>query len=141
MKRIAVLVLLLVAVATTSYAQCNTPSFPAPRVKYLSKTVEPTFIRYWFEVYNRASYDNALFVASPNLPPCGLNTSASRTWLNIFRTAGPRIYGYCALSNNTQLAKLWFAIPKNDPQPKSFYITMTDRKCKREVKSAPVPIP
>lgn len=140
MKRFAALVLLLLSVAATSYANCKIP-FPNPRVKYLGKTIEPTLIRYTFEVHNRADYANALFVASPNLPPCGLNTSASRTWLKIFRLNNAHLYGYCALSSNSQMAKLWFAVPKNEVQPTAFYITLTDRLCNRVAKSAPAVIP
>ena len=141
MKRMAVLVLLLVATATVAHAQCNTPPFPIPKVQYHGMTSDATFNRYWFGVTNRANFANPLFAASPALPPCGLNTSASRTWLTIFLGNGTRVYGYCALSNNTQLARLQFFVKKTSPQPKSFFITMTDRKCKREVKSALVPIP
>ncbi len=141
MKRIAVLVVLLAAVALPSFAQCNTPPFPVPQVKFTGMTVEPVFNRYHFAVTNSAQYSNLLFAKSPTLPPCGLNTQASRTWLDIFRANGIRIYGYCAISDNTQLLSLTFAIKKTDPQPKGFFITMTDRKCKRTVKSAIVAIP
>ncbi|HUR82037.1 MAG TPA: hypothetical protein VM733_14830 [Thermoanaerobaculia bacterium] len=141
MKRIAVLVLVLGAAALPSFAQCNTPPFPVPVVSYTGMTVEPNFNRYHFAVKNYAQFSDLLFVKSPTLPPCGLNTEASRTWVDIFRANGTRIYGYCAIHDNAQLLRLSFAIKKTDPQPKAFFITMTDRKCKRVVKSAVVPIP
>ena len=141
MKRLAVLALLLSAFATELAAQCNTPPLPIPKIAFLSKANEGAIIRYWFTVTNRANFDNALFAASPNLPPCGLNNNASRTWLDIYRDQSVRIYGYCALSNNTQLAKLWFAVPTAQPQPKTFFITLYDRKCHRVVASNVVVLP
>lgn len=141
MKRVALLALLVLVSAASIHAQCNTPPFPNPRVKYLGMTTSGGYNHYWFEVTNRLQYSNLLFVPSPTLPPCGLNTSASRTWLDIFNGGGVRLYGYCALSSNSQLAKLQFFVPVGAVQPKAFFITMTDRKCKRTVKSAPVAIP
>ena len=142
MKRIAVLVLLLIAVSTTSYAQCNMPPFPIPKVKYIGMTVEPGGVnRYRFQVTNYDQYSDLLFVKSPTLPACGANTEASRTWVDIFRANGIRIYGFCALHDNVQLLRLHFGVKNTQPQPKAFSITMTDRKCKRTVKSALVPIP
>jgi hypothetical protein len=142
MKRIAVLVVLLgTAAALPSFAQCNTPPFPVPVVSYTGMTVEPNFNRYHFAVKNYTQYSDLLFVKSPALPACGLNTDASRTWLHIFRGNGTRIYGYCAIYDNAQLLRLSFGIKKTDPQPKAFFITMNDRKCQRTVKSAVVAIP
>lgn len=130
------------AVATTSYAQCNMPPFPIPKVKFVSMTQEPSgFNRYRFQVVNYQQYSDLLFVKSPTLPPCGLNTQASRTWIDIFRANGIRIYGFCAIHDNAELLRLSFGVHKSQPQPNAFSITMTDRKCKRTVKSALVPIP
>lgn len=135
MKRLLISALLVFATATAS-AQCNTPAFPTPLIKYLGATDEPQVIRFWFGVVNFAQYDNTLFVKSPNLPACGANTSASRTWLYIFNgNGGAAIYGYCGLSQNLQMQKLNFAVKKGTPMPKSFFIRMTDRKCNRTVQS------
>jgi hypothetical protein len=64
-----------------------------------------------------------------------LNTSASRTWIDIYNGSGTRLYGYCAISQNTQLQKLSFFVKKGTPLPDSFFIKMTDRKCHRVVQS------
>ncbi len=39
-----------------------------------------TFIRYQYDVLNKADYPAAMFAAAPALPPCGTNTKSSRTW-------------------------------------------------------------
>ena len=140
MRRIAVFVVTLVA-AVSSYAQCNTPPFPTPKVQYLGMIPEPQANRYFFTVTNYGDYSDALFVKSPALPPCGLNTEASRTWLNIYRANNVRIYGYCAFHDNSRMANVSFAVKKTDPQPRAFYIRLTDRKCKRVVTSGVVGIP
>ena len=141
MKR-AVIALVILALASSVVAQvpCG-PLMPNPKVFLISKQIDGSFTRYWFSVANRANFPNVLFVASPNLPPCGLNTNASRTWLHIFNGNGTRIYGYCALSANSQMAKLSFAVPTASPQPKSFFITLHDRRCNRTVKSNVVALP
>jgi hypothetical protein len=142
MKRIALLALVCFSVALSAGAAChNPPPFPNPKVALLSKGPDGAFTRYWFTVSNRAQYANALFVASPALPPCGLNNSASRTWLRIYDQNGQYIYGYCALSSNAQMTRLSFAVPSSAVQPKLFSVTLEDRLCARTVKSNLVPIP
>jgi hypothetical protein len=124
------------AVAVSAIAQPCGPPLPIPKIAYLSKENVPGFTRYWFSVTNHAQFNNVFFTASPNLPPCGLNTSASRTWLRIYNGGTTNyIYGYCALSNNLQMKKLGFAVPSNQPQPESIYITLEDRVCKVTKKS------
>src|SRR2546423_15584417 len=129
MKRLLALVILAIAVSANLQAQCG-PPLPTPRVAFLYKVVEPGFVRYWFTVTNRATFNNVFFTPSPNLPPCGLNTNAARTGLRIFNgQTNAYIYGYCALPNNAAMAKLWFAVPTASPQPKAFFITLEDRLC------------
>jgi hypothetical protein len=96
--------------------------------------------RFQLTVTNRAEFPNALFVASPELPPCGLNTSASRTWVDIFRDANTTLYGFCALSSSALLNDLWFAAPEG-ATPASVYVTLTDRKSNQVYTSNTVEIP
>src|ERR1051325_10385260 len=42
------------------------------------------FTRYNYYVDNFADFPNELFAASPDLPPCGKNTKASRTWIDFY---------------------------------------------------------
>jgi len=85
------------------------------------------FVRYRLEVRNRTAYPPELFVASPGLPSCGANTSASRSWVDIFDDKGARIYGFCALGGPEDLSKIWFAVAEGQPAPSSVYIVIKDR--------------
>ena len=142
MKRFLILVALAgFAVSATVQAQCG-PPLPVPRVAFVSKAVEPGFIRYTFSVTDHALFNNVFFTPSPNLPACGLNHNSARTWLDIFNAnGGARIYGYCALTSSAQMVKLTFAVPKASPQPKAFFITLTDRLCHQTKKSNVAAIP
>ena len=98
------------------------------------------WVRYRLEVANRALYDPALFAAAPNLPPCGSNTNAARTWVDIFRpgvdgSQGQRIYGFCALGNPDALGQLWFAVEAGQEPPRWVYIEITDRLTNRKARS------
>jgi hypothetical protein len=86
------------------------------------------FVRYNLSVTNYQAYPAAMFVAAPDLPPCGLNTSASRTWVDIYDASnGSRIYGFCALGSPSDLQSIWFAEPVGTPAPSQVYIILTDR--------------
>jgi hypothetical protein len=72
------------------------------------------YTRVWLSIQNKEMYPDALFAPAPDLPPCGLNKNASRTWINIIAktpTGDRRIYGFCALGSNKDLQNLWFAFP------------------------------
>ena len=56
MKRSLILVILIgIAASATVQAQCG-PPLPTPRVAFVSKAAEPSFIRYTFTVTNRAMF-------------------------------------------------------------------------------------
>ena len=86
------------------------------------------FTRYNFSVYNRADFPDELFAAAPELPPCGTNKNASRTWLDIFDQRGKRLNGFCALSKHGDLDGIWFALEKDVIPPSWVYIELSDRK-------------
>lgn len=91
--------------------------------------------RYKYEVYNRAEYPNELFAAAPDLPPCGANTKASRTWVDLYDQAGKRLYGFCDLGSREGLGQLWFAIERDAVPPSWIYVELTDRKTNTKYKS------
>ena len=93
------------------------------------------FIRYRYFVANNESYPYSLFAAAPNLPPCGLNTKASRTWVDFFDKNGKRLNGFCALGKNDDLNKIWFALEEGVVPPSYVFIEMTDRQTNTKVKS------
>jgi hypothetical protein len=48
-----------------------------------------THMKFQLSVRNSDQYSDALFAPAPHLPPCGLNTSSSRSWVQIFDNAVP----------------------------------------------------
>lgn len=101
-----------------------------------------TWVRYNLKVLNFSAYPNFLFAAAPNLPACGANNNASRTWVDVMNsTNGQRIYGFCALGQAQDLTQLWFAVKKGDAPPPCVHIVMTDRRLNRVYKSNKVCFP
>ncbi|PYS45998.1 MAG: hypothetical protein DMF68_20535 [Acidobacteria bacterium] len=93
------------------------------------------FVRYNFAVDNASSYPDELFAAAPELPPCGKNTKASRTWVDLYDQSGKRLYGFCALEKSKDLSKIWFTLEQGVIPPSFVYIEMNDRKTNTKYKS------
>jgi hypothetical protein len=85
------------------------------------------WVRYRYQVANAEFYPQALFAPAPDLPPCGSNTNASRSWVDFFAEDGKRLYGFCALGSPEDLNKIWFAAEVGAPPPEKVYIVMDDR--------------
>lgn len=99
------------------------------------KSAGKTFIRYKYEVFNFDSYPEEMFAASPQLPPCGKNTKASRTWIDIYDQRGVRLYGFCALGAPKDLTSIFFMVEDGGIPPSWVYIEMTDRQTNTKYKS------
>ena len=130
---------LLAALLASTLATCG-PSTPPNPVLYLVGTEAYStggkdFIRYKYDVQNKDQYDPAMFAAAPNLPPCGLNTNASRTWVDFYEKSGKRIYGFCALGSPSDLGKIWFALEEGVVPPSWVYIELNDRQTGTKYKS------
>jgi hypothetical protein len=93
------------------------------------------WIRYRYDVANKAEYPAEMFAAAPTLPPCGSNTNASRTWVDFFDPTGKRLYGFCALGSPQDLGKLWFALEEGVIPPSYVYIELNDRQTNTKYKS------
>ncbi|MFA5954178.1 MAG: CARDB domain-containing protein [Patescibacteria group bacterium] len=94
------------------------------------------WVRYKLSVSNWTAYPDEMFAASSDLPPCGLNKNASRTWVNIFDgTNGSYIYGYCAFTKAEDMTSLWFAREPGVNPPVSVFVEMVDRKTQQAYKS------
>lgn len=93
------------------------------------------WIRYHYAVANREAFPDTLFAAAPELPPCGTNTRASRTWVDFFDSRGKRLYGFCALGKSSDLGRLWFAAEADAIPPSWIYIELNDRQTGAKVKS------
>src|SRR5213080_1408467 len=131
--------LVLIMLGATSVAPAPPPPIPNP-VLYLMglesfQTGGKTFIRYKYDVLNRADFPAELFAAAPALPPCGANTKASRTWVDFFDSRGKRLYGFCALGKPADLTGIWFALEEGVVPPSYVYIEMTDRQTNTKYKS------
>jgi hypothetical protein len=129
----------LMMIASQSVATAPPAVLPNP-VLYLMgqepfQTGGKEFIRYKYDVLNRDSYPAALFAASPGLPPCGLNTKSSRTWVDLFDSRGKRLNGFCALGKSDDLTGIWFALESDVIPPSYIYIEMNDRQTSTKYKS------
>ena len=99
------------------------------------QTSGKSYVRYTYAVFNREAFPDALFAAAPDLAPCGQNTRASRTWVDIYDQRGKRLNGFCALGSNRDLGKVWFALEEGEIPPSYIYIEMNDRKAQTKYKS------
>jgi beta propeller repeat protein len=87
------------------------------------------YTRYWLSVTNWYEFPDELFEAAPDLPPCGQNPEAARTWVDIYEEDGTYRYGFCGRGmTNEFLQNLCFSVPKETP-PAYVYITLWDRRC------------
>ena len=122
-------------VPTTMVSPTGTPaqSIPKPEL-ILSGTEEyeasgQHWVRYELAIANWTAFPPELFEPAPDLPPCGLNTSSSRTWVEIFNAKDDSyIYGFCALSSPESLTSIWFAVEKGAKPPETVYVVLMDRK-------------
>jgi len=140
-RRLTVFVVCLVLTALTSdRVSSMQAALPNPVVVFMgSEFYEAggkSFTRYRYAVENFQAYPTELFAAAPKLPPCGSNTNASRTWVDLYDQHGKRLYGFCALGSPTDLGKLWFALETDALPPSWIYIELTDRQTNTKYKSS-----
>ncbi len=121
-------------VSSTSQRPLPNPVFVFIGPEYY-QTGGKSFIRYRYMVHNASVYPKELFAAAPNLPPCGANTKASRTWVDIYEQNGKRLNGFCALGSPNDLDSIWFALEENVIPPSWVYMEMNDRQTGTKYKS------
>lgn len=138
LKRILFPTLTLILVLA-SQSSASAPVLPNPILYFLgAEYVElngKQITRYHFDVANKDVYPNDMFVASPELPACGQNTKAARTWVDIYDQSGKRLNGFCALGTSADLSKIWFALESTVVPPSWVYIELNDRKSNTKYKS------
>jgi hypothetical protein len=93
------------------------------------------WIRHRYDVFNKDQYPAAMFAAAPALPPCGLNTKSSRSWIDFFDSRGNRLYGFCALGSPNDLGSIWFSTEDGVVPPSYIYIEINDRQTNTKYKS------
>ena len=127
---------IMVLVQSTAAAP---PALPNPVLIFLGQehyqVSGKQFIRYSFDVFNKDEYPAEMFSAAPELPPCGKNAKASRTWVDLYDQNGKRLYGFCSLAKPGDLSHIWFGLEENELPPSWIYIELTDRKTNTKYKS------
>ena len=140
-KRVAVFLAgaFLVPLAADGVSTASSPPLPNPVLVFMGQehylANGKSWIRYRYAVENFAEYPNELFAAAPELPPCGQNTKAARTWVDLYDQSGKRLYGFCAFGSNGDLNKIWFAAEEGAVPPSWVYIELNDRKTNTKYKS------
>jgi hypothetical protein len=117
----------------TPIAPTVVPPIPAPELTLsgteLYEASGKKWVRYRLAIANWAAFPSELFVAAPDLPPCGSNTNASRTWVDIHNAKDDSyIYGFCALSSPESLNSIWFAVEQGVNPPEAVYVSLMDRR-------------
>src|ERR1700719_968097 len=97
-KRVLWTALLLLGLAASAQAQ------PAPALKYVRQYLDMGLIHVDLTVTNWQAYPPAMFAPAPNLPPCGGNPNASRTWVDVFNAlTNQHLHGVCVLTAPVEL--------------------------------------
>lgn len=121
------------------HSSASAPVLPNPVLYFLGQEFltinNKKVIRYNFDVLNKGEYPDELFAASPNLPPCGTNTKAARTWVTMYDQSGKTLQKFCALGKSADLNGIWFALEPDMIPPSWVYIEMEDRKTNTKYKS------
>lgn len=121
--------------AHTTNGQIPNPILYMTQSEYVTVNGQFDVVRYRYDVLNKEAFPASLFAAAPSLPPCGANTNASRTWVDLFDQSGKRLNGFCALSSSEQLSSIWFALPANVVPPSYIFVVFTDRQTNAKYKS------
>lgn len=133
------LLLLLIGLPLAARAIVSAPSVPNPVLHFTAKENvkqgEKNFVHYHFDVLNKDRFPAEMFAAAPDLPPCGMNTKSSRTWIDLYDQTGKRLYGFCAISKPADLNQLYFSLEEGVTPPSWIYIEMNDRQTNTKYKS------
>jgi hypothetical protein len=121
---------------------------PAPVLEYVGAEEDyvgsdgQPYTRYLLKIANWESYPAEMFTPAPDLPPCGLNDNAARTWAEIYDAGTDRyVYGFCAFAEPRSLAELWFAVLDGTESPAAVYVTLRDRRVDLVLRSNTVTMP
>jgi hypothetical protein len=138
-RKHAVLSVLTLMLVFATQTVASAPVLPNP-VLYLMHQEYYTssgknYVRYRFDVLNKTEYPNDLFAKAPELPPCGNNTQAARTWVDFYDQSGKKLQGFCNLGKPSDLGNIWFALEEGKVPPSYVYIEMNDRKTNTKYKS------
>jgi len=138
-RRNALLAVATLILALATHGSAAAPVLPNPVLYFLgAEFIEingKQFTRYHFDVLNKDQYPDDMFAQSPALPPCGANTKAARTWVDLYDQSGKRLNGFCALGKSADLNGIWFGLETDVVPPSWIYIELNDRKTNTKYKS------
>ena len=139
MKKRTLLVSITLLLIFAVQSSASAPVLPNPMLYFIGQeflTINGKEVtRYNFDVANKTDYPDDLFAASPNLPPCGTNIKASRTWVTFRDQTGKQLQAFCALGKPADLNGIWFGLETGVVPPSWVYIEMFDRKTGTTYKS------
>jgi hypothetical protein len=101
---------------------------PAPQLVIIGWEDFPEYRRYWLSIANWGEFPADMFEPAPDLPPCGLNSNASRMWIDIYATTDKRLYGFCGLHEPEDMTQLWFAVEASNSPPDGVCVVLEDRR-------------
>jgi hypothetical protein len=114
----------------TGVVGCASPGCPNPILAL--KSIQSVIIggspatQYNLTVTNRSSYPDQMFAATAGVV-CGANTSASRTWADIYNANGDAfLNGFCTLGVAANLDNIYFIVPNGGTPPSDVYLRLTD---------------
>lgn len=138
-RRNTVLAVLTLILVFAMHGSAAAPVLPNPVLYFLgAEYVEingKQVTRYRYDVLNKDQYPDEMFAPSPALPPCGANTQAARTWVDLYDQSGKRLNGFCALGKSADLHGIWFGLESSIIPPSYIYIELNDRKTNTKYKS------
>lgn len=123
------------------------PDLPDPQLELVESGKEyavegTTLVNYQFRIANWKQFPAELFAAAPDLPPCGQNPNAGRTWIDTYDAQwGTRLYGSCGAIDDFKGLYARVPVRKGDAPPTAVFLTLQDRKCGVTYKSNLVELP
>jgi len=138
-RKKAVLTVATLILVVATHGSAAAPILPNPVLYFLGAEYVQIngkqITRYRFDVLNKDQYPDDMFAQSPALPPCGANTKAARTWVDLYDQSGKRLNGFCALGKSADLNGIWFGLETDIIPPSYIYIELNDRKTNTKYKS------
>ena len=84
---------------------------------------------YGITITNLNIVPDELFVPAPDLAACGINTNASRTYVNFYDEDDNPLGSYCMVFDKEEINNLGFRVRQSDPLPKAVKMVLEDRRC------------
>jgi len=113
--------------ASTDYGRCY-PDMPAPELGLLNVRARSGRIEFELTVTNLDEIPPELFAPATDLPPCGMNTSSSRTWVDVYAQRSWGLNSYCGLGLE-DFESITVSHADHLGPVEYLYMIWTDRRC------------